>query len=122
LEAVQRGENAMSPVMSQREAAATLARTNLNDGQRKAATLIATSRDRFIGVLGRPGTGLELQEGMTFTIEPMVNAGRHHTRLKPDGWTVETKDGRLSAQWEHTVLVTEHGHEILTLRSDESIR
>jgi methionyl aminopeptidase len=64
---------------------------------------------------GRPGTGVELVEGMTFTIEPMVNAGRRHVRLKPDGWTVVTRDGRLSAQWEHTVLVTHDGHEVLTL-------
>lgn len=64
---------------------------------------------------GRPGTGLELVQGMTFTIEPMVNAGKRHVRLKPDGWTVVTKDGRLSAQWEHTVLVTADGYEVLTL-------
>ena len=70
---------------------------------------------------GRPGTGLELQEGMTFTIEPMVNAGRHETKLLPDGWTVVTKDHSLSAQWEHTVLVTKEGVEVLTLRSDESL-
>jgi methionyl aminopeptidase len=68
---------------------------------------------------GTPGTGLALKEGMTFTIEPMINAGRHHTRLKPDGWTVETRDGRLSAQWEHTVAVTADGVEILTARRDE---
>jgi methionyl aminopeptidase len=64
---------------------------------------------------GRPGTGLELQPGMTFTIEPMVNAGRRHVKLLPDGWTVVTKDHSLSAQWEHTVLVTEDGAEVLTL-------
>ncbi len=69
---------------------------------------------------GKPGTGLELKEGMTFTIEPMINAGSRHTKLKNDGWTVETKDGRLSAQWEHTMAVTKDGVEILTLRSDES--
>ena len=69
---------------------------------------------------GKPGTGLELQEGMTFTIEPMVNAGRHETRLLPDAWTVVTKDHSLSAQWEHTVLVTKTGVEVLTLRSDET--
>jgi len=68
---------------------------------------------------GRPGTGLELVPGMTFTIEPMLNAGRPETRLLPDGWTVVTKDHSLSAQWEHTVLVTNTGYEILTLRSDE---
>ncbi len=64
---------------------------------------------------GQAGTGLELQAGMTFTIEPMVNIGRRHTRLLPDGWTVVTKDHSLSAQWEHTLLVTEHGYEVLTL-------
>ena len=68
---------------------------------------------------GRPGMGLELKPGMTFTIEPMVNAGKHHTKLKADGWTVETKDGRLSAQWEHTLAVNESGVEVLTARSDE---
>ena len=64
---------------------------------------------------GEPGTGLELLEGMIFTIEPMVNAGKRHVRLLPDGWTVVTKDHSLSAQWEHTVLVTSTGHEVLTL-------
>ncbi|HZH42558.1 MAG TPA: type I methionyl aminopeptidase [Lysobacter sp.] len=63
---------------------------------------------------GRPGEGLVLKPGMTFTIEPMVNEGSRHTRLLPDGWTVVTKDRRLSAQWEHTVAVTEDGVEILT--------
>jgi methionyl aminopeptidase len=64
---------------------------------------------------GRPGTGIELREGMTFTIEPMVNAGERHVRLLADGWTVVTKDHSLSAQWEHTILVTADGHEVLTL-------
>jgi methionyl aminopeptidase len=64
---------------------------------------------------GEPGTGIALQTGMTFTIEPMVNAGRRHVRLLPDGWTVITKDHSLSAQWEHTVLVTDKGYEVLTL-------
>ena len=64
---------------------------------------------------GEPGTGLELLPGMTFTIEPMVNAGKRHVKLLPDGWTVVTKDHSLSAQWEHTVLVTAGGVEILTL-------
>jgi methionyl aminopeptidase len=69
---------------------------------------------------GRPGAGLVLEEGMTFTIEPMINAGRRHTRLnKKDGWTVSTRDGRLSAQWEHTLAVTGTGVEVLTRRSDE---
>jgi methionyl aminopeptidase len=64
---------------------------------------------------GEPGVGLELRAGMTFTIEPMVNAGKRHVRLLPDGWTVVTKDHSLSAQWEHTVLVTPTGVEVLTL-------
>lgn len=68
---------------------------------------------------GTPGTGLELQAGMTFTIEPMVNAGRRNVKLLPDGWTVVTKDRKLSAQWEHTVLVTGSGYEVLTLRREE---
>ena len=63
---------------------------------------------------GQPGTGLKLKKGMTFTIEPMVNAGKPHTRLLPDGWTVVTKDHSLSAQWEHTIAVTDDGYEILT--------
>ncbi|HHH36165.1 MAG TPA: type I methionyl aminopeptidase [Gammaproteobacteria bacterium] len=63
---------------------------------------------------GRPGTGLVLEPGMTFTIEPMVNAGKRHVKLLPDQWTVVTKDRSLSAQWEHTVLVTENGVEVLT--------
>jgi methionyl aminopeptidase len=64
---------------------------------------------------GKPGTGMELVSGMTFTIEPMINAGRRDVRLLPDGWTVVTKDQSLSAQWEHTVLVTDQGFEVLTL-------
>src|SRR6266536_6697090 len=64
---------------------------------------------------GEPGTGFELKSGMTFTVEPMVNAGKRHVRLLPDGWTVVTKDHSLSAQWEHTVLVTPTGYEVLTL-------
>tara|TARA_R110002050_G_scaffold57423_3_gene129006 strand:- start:147410 stop:148177 length:768 start_codon:yes stop_codon:yes gene_type:complete len=70
---------------------------------------------------GTPGTGLALEAGMTFTIEPMVNAGKRHIKQLPDNWTVVTKDRSLSAQWEHTILVTETGHEILTLRKDEVI-
>jgi methionyl aminopeptidase len=70
---------------------------------------------------GRPGTGLELKTGMTFTIEPMINAGKRHVKLlSRDGWTVETKDKRLSAQWEHTIVVTETGCEVLTRRSEET--
>ncbi len=64
---------------------------------------------------GRPGTGLELKAGMTFTIEPMINAGRPEIRELADGWTIVTKDHSLSAQWEHTVLVTETGYEVLTV-------
>ena len=63
---------------------------------------------------GKPGTGLVLKKGMTFTIEPMVNAGKPQTRQLPDGWTVVTKDHSLSAQWEHTLVVTDDGYEILT--------
>ena len=63
---------------------------------------------------GRPGTLEELKPGMTFTIEPMINEGARHTKLLPDGWTVVTKDRKLSAQWEHTVVVTDDGVEILT--------
>ncbi len=70
---------------------------------------------------GTPGTGEALKAGMTFTIEPMVNLGKYHTRLLPDKWTVVTKDHSLSAQWEHTLLVTETGVEILTLRDEERL-
>ncbi|MBX3699521.1 MAG: type I methionyl aminopeptidase [Dokdonella sp.] len=63
---------------------------------------------------GHPGAGLRLQKGMTFTVEPMINAGKPYTRLLPDGWTVVTKDHSLSAQWEHTIAVTDDGYEILT--------
>jgi methionyl aminopeptidase len=70
---------------------------------------------------GQPGTGLELVPGMSFTIEPMVNAGKRQVKLLPDGWTVVTKDHSLSAQWEHTVLVTEDGHEVLTLGASGQI-
>jgi len=68
---------------------------------------------------GSPDTGITLQAGMTFTIEPMVNAGKRNVKLLPDGWTVVTKDRKLSAQWEHTVLVTPAGCEVLTLRREE---
>ena len=63
---------------------------------------------------GMPGTQMQLKEGMTFTIEPMINAGRKETRLLADNWTVVTRDHSLSAQWEHTILVTPTGYEILT--------
>jgi len=68
---------------------------------------------------GTPGTGLTLQAGMTFTIEPMVNAGKRNVKLLPDGWTVVTKDRKPSAQWEHTLLVTADGYDVLTLRKEE---
>ena len=68
---------------------------------------------------GKPDTGAQLLPGMTFTVEPMLNAGKKETRLQADRWTVVTSDGSLSAQWEHTVLVTESGYEILT-NSDNS--
>ena len=70
---------------------------------------------------GKPGDGVMLVPGMTFTIEPMINAGKRHTRLLPDGWTVVTKDHSISAQWEHTVLVTETGHEVLTRLPDDPL-
>jgi methionyl aminopeptidase len=69
---------------------------------------------------GPAGTAEELRPGMTFTIEPMINAGKRHVKLLPDKWTVVTKDHSLSAQWEHTLLVTENGVEVLTKRNDES--
>ncbi|HEX6994283.1 MAG TPA: type I methionyl aminopeptidase [Gammaproteobacteria bacterium] len=68
---------------------------------------------------GKPGTGVELVPGMTFTVEPMINAGRRDVKLLADGWTVVTKDHSLSAQWEHTVLVTEDGYEVLTLGAQD---
>jgi len=63
---------------------------------------------------GMPGTGIELEPGMIFTIEPMINAGKRHVKLLNDNWTVVTKDHSASAQWEHTILVTSDGHEVLT--------
>jgi methionyl aminopeptidase len=63
---------------------------------------------------GKPGTGQKIHEGMTFTIEPMINAGKRDIRTMPDQWTVKTKDRSLSAQWEHTCLVTATGVEVLT--------
>ncbi len=68
---------------------------------------------------GAPGEGLALKPGMVFTVEPMINAGKRHVKLLPDDWTVVTKDKSLSAQWEHTVLVTENGYELLTLSPQE---
>ena len=69
---------------------------------------------------GKAGTGILLKEGMTFTIEPMINTGKRHVKQLPDKWTVVTKDHSLSAQWEHTLLVTKTGVEILTLRDEEN--
>ena len=68
---------------------------------------------------GKPGTGEVLKPGMIFTIEPMINAGKRDVKLLPDGWTVVTKDHSLSAQWEHTILVTDSGYEVLTKRKEE---
>jgi methionyl aminopeptidase len=71
---------------------------------------------------GKAGTGLVLEPGMTFTIEPMINAGKRNVKVLPDEWTVITKDRKLSAQWEHTLAVTETGVEILTLREEEDLQ
>ena len=68
---------------------------------------------------GSSNSGMQLQAGMTFTIEPMINQGSHKTKLRKDGWTVVTRDKKLSAQWEHTILVTQTGYEVLTLRPTE---
>ncbi|HIG78685.1 MAG TPA: type I methionyl aminopeptidase [Cycloclasticus sp.] len=70
---------------------------------------------------GKPGTGITLEEGMTFTIEPMINAGKRHVKVLPDDWTVVTKDRSLSAQFEHTLAVTSTGFEIFTVRNSETI-
>jgi methionyl aminopeptidase len=70
---------------------------------------------------GRPNTGLTLKEGMTFTIEPMINQGTSRVKTKKDGWTVVTKDRKLSAQAEHTILVTKDGFEVLTIREEEKV-
>ncbi|MBX2837224.1 MAG: type I methionyl aminopeptidase [Gammaproteobacteria bacterium] len=70
---------------------------------------------------GKPGTGITLEPGMTFTIEPMINQGKRHARVLADGWTVVTKDRSLSAQWEHTVHVTEDGFELLTLGENATL-
>ncbi|MGH8475535.1 MAG: type I methionyl aminopeptidase [Methylococcales bacterium] len=70
---------------------------------------------------GKPNTGLVLEPGLVFTIEPMINIGKHHVKILPDGWTAVTKDHSLSAQWEHTVAVTDSGFEILTIRKEEKI-
>jgi len=70
---------------------------------------------------GEPGTGIQLQPGMCFTIEPMVNAGKRQVKLLSDQWTVVTRDRSLSAQWEHTLLVTDSGYEVMTLRENEKM-
>lgn len=70
---------------------------------------------------GRAGAGLVLEQGMTFTIEPMINQGKAKVKMKKDGWTVVTADKKLSAQWEHTIAVTADGYEVLTLREEETL-
>ena len=75
--------------------------------------------DPHIMHYGQPGTGPAIEQGMTFTIEPMLNAGRRHIKILPDRWTVVTRDHKLSAQWEHTILVTPEGAEVLTRRAEE---
>jgi len=70
---------------------------------------------------GKPGTGLVLEPGLIFTIEPMINAGKRQVKLMPDNWTVVTKDHSLSAQWEHTILVTDDGFEVLTKLQEDSL-
>ena len=70
---------------------------------------------------GRAGAGLVLKQGMTFTIEPMINQGKAKVKMKKDGWTVVTADKKLSAQWEHTIAVTADGYEVLTLREEETL-
>ncbi|MDR3606276.1 MAG: type I methionyl aminopeptidase [Oligoflexia bacterium] len=81
----------------------------------------AFHEDPTVSHVGKPGQGMKLREGMTFTIEPMVNMGERHIYVEEDGWTVRTSDGSLSAQFEHTILVTPTGFEVLTLREGESI-
>ena len=71
---------------------------------------------------GHQGKGLILEEGMTFTIEPMINQGKAKVKTKNDGWTVVTSDKKLSAQWEHTIAVTSDGYEVLTIREDERVK
>jgi methionyl aminopeptidase len=70
---------------------------------------------------GTPGTREMLEPGMTFTIEPMINAGKRHVKTLKDGWTVVTKDRSLSAQWEHTILVTDDGVDVLTVRPGDDL-
>ena len=68
---------------------------------------------------GKPGEGEVLEAGMIITIEPMINIGKRQMKILKDGWTAVTKDRSLSAQWEHTILVTPNGNEVLTLRQEE---
>jgi methionyl aminopeptidase len=68
---------------------------------------------------GKMGDGSVIKPGMIFTIEPMINIGKRHMKILSDGWTAVTKDRSLSAQWEHTILVTDTGYEVLTLRQEE---
>lgn len=75
--------------------------------------------DPHVMHFGKPGKGDILKAGMIFTIEPMVNLGKRHMKVLKDGWTAVTKDRSLSAQWEHTILVTPEGYEVLTLRQEE---
>ncbi|MDD2759270.1 MAG: type I methionyl aminopeptidase [Methylomonas sp.] len=75
--------------------------------------------DPHVMHFGKRGDGSVIEPGMIFTIEPMINIGKRHMKILPDGWTAVTKDRSLSAQWEHTILVTDSGHEILTLRQEE---
>ncbi|MFK5949169.1 MAG: type I methionyl aminopeptidase [Methylococcales bacterium] len=75
--------------------------------------------DPHVMHFGKPGEGEVLEAGMIFTIEPMLNIGKRHMKVLKDGWTAVTKDRSLSAQWEHTILVTPEGYEILTLRQEE---
>jgi len=75
--------------------------------------------DPHVMHFGTPGEGMIVEAGMIFTIEPMLNIGKRHMKVLKDGWTAVTKDRSLSAQWEHTILVTDTGHEILTLRQEE---
>ncbi len=70
---------------------------------------------------GKKGTGMQLKTGMTFTIEPMINQGTWKTKVLPDQWTAITKDRKLSAQWEHTLMVTDHGCEVFTKRDEEDL-
>jgi Xaa-Pro aminopeptidase len=79
------------------------------------ALAVSFTKNRKFCIMGKPGTLDELKVGMTFTIEPMINAGKRDIKEMGDGWTIVTKDRSLSAQWEHTVLVTETGYEVLTL-------